>query len=323
VNTPWLLAVLFVLSLVALAMLVRAVLRLLRNSRLGDLPLHERQEIAFPAAGRVVLCMEGPRFTPRFRKLNFELSLPGGTPIAGHRVLFRTVTSGIGWARVTLRSFELPYAGRYELRIAGLSPADLGAPAHRIVFMRPHLAQSVLLAVGITFASALAIASLVFLLLSFVPVAEAIDPGRANGFMTADGERVALREAYALLHTSRDGGSEFSPELRLVLADREIPQETLAGSAPLPVFELARTGRVRGLLIRLDPEDSSILRLTPLLPPGSAAAATPDRPATGASGRILRNLRRSTQRVSGDLECPPAADLQCTVHFSAPLFTEY
>jgi hypothetical protein len=139
----------------------------------------------------------------------------------------------------------------------------------------------------------------------------------------ADGERVALREAYALLHTSRDGGSEFSPELRLVLADREIPQETLAGSAPLPVFELARTGRVRGLLIRLDPEDSSILRLTPLLPPGSAAAATPDRPATGASGRILRNLRRSTQRVSGDLECPPAADLQCTVHFSAPLFTEY
>ena len=35
-NKPWLLVVLFVLSLAALAMLVRALLRLLRNSRLGD-----------------------------------------------------------------------------------------------------------------------------------------------------------------------------------------------------------------------------------------------------------------------------------------------
>jgi len=323
VNTPWLLAALCVLSLAALAMLVRAVLRLLRNSRLGDLPLNERQEIAFSAAGRVVLCMEGPRFTPRFRRLKFELSLPGGTPIASRGALFRTVTSGIRWARVTLRSFELPYAGRYELRIAGLSAADAGAPAHRVVFMRPHLARSLLLVVGITLASALAIASLVFLLLSFVPAALAIDPGRASGFMTADGERVALREAYALLHSGHDRGSDFSPELRLVLADREIPQASLAGSAPLPVLELARTGKVRGLLIRLDPDDSGALRLTPLLPPGSAAAAASDRPVTRASGRVLRNLRLSAQRVGGDLECPPAADLQCTVHFSAPLFTEY
>ena len=322
-NKPRLLAVLFVLSLAALAMLVRAVLRLLRNSRLGDLPLHERQEITFPAAGRVVLCMEGPRFTPRFRKLKFELSLPGGTPIAGHRSLFRTVTSGIRWARVTLRSFELPYAGRYELRIAGLSPADAGVPAHRIVFMRPHLARSLALVVGITLMSALAIASLVFLLLSFVPEAAAIDPGRASGFMTADGERIALREAYALLHASREGGAEFPPELRLVLADREIPQASLAGPAPLPVLELARTGKVRGLLIRLDPDDYGSLRLTPLLAPGSVAAGAVDRRGTGASDRILRNLRLSPQRVGGDLECPPAADLQCTVHFSAPLFTEY
>ena len=322
-NTPWLLAVLCVLSLAALAMLVRAVLRLLRNSRLGDLPLHERQEIAFSAAGRVVLCMEGPRFTPRFRRLKFELSLPGGTPIASRGALFRTVTSGIRWVRVTLRSFELPYAGRYELRIAGLSPADAGAPAHRIVFMRPHLARSLLLVVGITRASALAISSLVFLLLSFVPAALAIDPGRASGFMTVDGERVALREAYALLYSGHDRRSDFSPELRLVLADREIPQASLAGTAPLPVLELARTGKVRGLLIRLDPDDSGALRLTPLLPPGSAAAAASDRPVTRASGRVLRNLRLSAQRVGGDLECPPAADLQCTVHFSAPLFTEY
>jgi hypothetical protein len=323
VNTPWPLAALFLLSLAALAVLVRAVLRLLRNSRLGDLPLLERQQIDFPAAGRVVLCLEGPRFTPRLRKLQFELSLPGGTPVAGHRVLFRTVTSGIRWARVTLRGFDLPYAGRYELRIGGLAPADAGAPAHRIVFMRPHLARSFALVVGITLASSLAIASLVFLLLSFVPAAKAIDPGRASGFMTAGGERFALSEAYALLRGDRDHGSESAPELRLVLADREVPQESLAGPAPLPVLELARTGMVRGLLIQLDPDDPGALRLTPLLPAGPAATAAPDRRGNGASRPILRNLRLSPQRVGGDLECPPAPELQCTVHFSAPLFTEY
>ena len=162
---PWLLAALFALSVAALVLLVRAVLRMLRAARLFDVPLLERQDVEFPAAGRVVLCIEGPRFTTRFRRLACELRLPGGVPVAGRRVLFRTVTSGVSKARVTLRTYDIPFAGRYELGIPGLAPQDAGAPDHRIVFMRPHLARGLLLTVGITLASSVAIASLVFFLL--------------------------------------------------------------------------------------------------------------------------------------------------------------
>lgn len=171
---PWLLAALFVLAVAALARLILAVVRMLRAAHLCDAPLRPRQQIEFPTAGKVVLCMEGPRFTPRFRNLSFELRQPGGAEIAGHRILFRTVASGLSRARVTLRTYDLPMAGRYELAIHGLEPQHIDAPGHTVTFMRPHLARTVLLVIGITFASCLAISSLVFFLLSVLPTAAAI-----------------------------------------------------------------------------------------------------------------------------------------------------
>jgi hypothetical protein len=204
-TRPWLLAALFVLALAALAALIRAVLRTLRTARLCSVPLRAHQDIEFPAAGRVLLCMEGPRLTPRFRKLRFELQLPGGPTVAGRRILFRSVTSGVATARVSLRSFDLPYSGRYQLDIHGLSPADIDTPLHSVVFMRPHFARSLLLIFGILCASGLAIASLVFFLLLAIPTAAAIDPGRADGYVRLNGARVELREAFAHLHPNRNG----------------------------------------------------------------------------------------------------------------------
>jgi hypothetical protein len=171
---PWLLAALFVLAVAGLARLIRAVVSMLRAARLCDVPLRPRQPIEFPSAGTFVLCMEGPRFTPRFRKLRFELRQPGGAEVAGHRILFRTVASGLSRARVTLRTYDLPMAGRYELAIHGLEPQHIDAPEHTVVFMRPHLARTVLLVIGITLASCMAISSLVFFVLSVLPTAAAI-----------------------------------------------------------------------------------------------------------------------------------------------------
>jgi hypothetical protein len=168
---PWLLAILFLLALAALASLVRAVAGMLRSARLCAVPLRPSQTVEFPAAGRVVLCIEGPRFTPQFRRLRFELRQLGGAEVAGHRILFRLVASGISRARVTLRTYDLPMTGRYELVIHGLPPQHVDASEHAIVFMRPHLARTVLLIIGITLASALAVSSLVFFLLSVVPTA--------------------------------------------------------------------------------------------------------------------------------------------------------
>jgi len=322
VTSPWLLTALLLLSVAALGMLIRAVLATLRAARLFDVPLLESQRVEFPTAGPVVLCMEGPRFTPRFRKLRYELRLPEGTAIAGHRILFRTVASGIAKARVTLRTYDLPHAGHYLLDIHGLEPTDVNAPHHRIVFMRPHLARSVALVVGITFVSMLAIASLVFLLLSVMPTAAAIDPGRATGYVQVHGERIELREAFAHLHRNPAGGLPFTPELRVVLADREVAQASLAGLDALPVLELARIGQVRGLLIRLDPDDPGTLLITLLSPPRTAGDPPVTLRHTGPRGEVIRQMQLSPQRVAGDIVCPPATDLQCSAHFSAPVFNE-
>ena len=321
-NSPWLPAALFVACLAALGLLVRAVLGTLRSARLCDVALLERQEVEFPAAGRVVLCMEGPRFTPRFRKLGYELRLPGGAPVAGRPILYRTVTSGVSKARVTLRSFDLPFAGRYQLSIRGLEPPDVGAPQHRIVFMRPHLARSVMLVVGITLASMLAIASLVFFLLAVIPTAAAIDPGRATGYVEIDGERVELREAYAHLHGNVDGRLPFTPELRIVLTDLEIPQASLAGLESLPVLELARAGKVHGLLIRLDPDVPGTVLVTLLVPPRAADESPVTFRYSHPDAGIVRQLKRSSTRVGGTVECPTTGELKCSVQFSAPVFNE-
>jgi hypothetical protein len=223
VDSPWLLASLFAACLVALGLLVRAMLRTLRRARLCDLPLREQQQIEFPTEGRIVLCMQGPRFTPRFRRLRYELRLPGGAEVPGRPVLFRLVTSGLSQARVTLRTFAIPFAGRYQLRIEGLQPDDLDSPRHRIVFMRPHLLRSVLLIVGTTLVSALAVTSLVFFLLAVIPTAAAIDPGQASGYLEIDGKRIELREAFAHLHRNPDGRLPFTPELRIVLVTLLLP----------------------------------------------------------------------------------------------------
>ena len=319
--SPWLFAALFVLSLAALAALIRAVLRSLRAARLCEVPLDERQEIAFESAGAVVLCVEGPRFTPRLRRLVYELRLPGGAPVAGRPVLFRTVTSGLARARVTLRRFDLPYAGRYQLQIHGLEPAHVGAASHRVVFMRPHTLRSVVLVVGITLASALTIASLVLFLLGVIPSAAAIDPGRAEGWVEFDGERVELREAFAHLHPNRDGRLPYTPELRVVLADREIPQESLRGLDELPVLELAAAGRVRGLLLRLDPDEPGTLSITPLARPPGSLESPGTRRYTGTDEAFLRRLRLAPTRVGGEITCPPGG-ARCEVRFSAPVFSE-
>jgi hypothetical protein len=319
--SPWLFAALFVLSIAALAALIRAMLRTLRGARLCDVALGDRQELAFESAGPVILCMEGPRFTSRFRRLVYELRLPGGTPVAGRPVLFRSVTSGIAKARVTLRRFDLPYAGRYQLAVHGLEPADVGAAEHRIVFMRPHTARSVALVVGVTLAAAVAVASLVLFLLGSIPSAAAIDPGRAEGWIEFDGERIGLPAACAHLHPNREGRLPYTPELRIVLADREIPQASLRGLGELPVLELAAAGGVRGLLLRLDPDEPGTLSITPLVPASDSHGSPATRRYTGTREAVVRRLRLAPTRVGGEITCPPGGP-RCELRFSAPVFNE-
>lgn len=321
-NQPWLLGASFLLGLALLGALVRAAIRTVRAARICAAPLRERQLVEFPVGGRVLLCIEGPRFTPQFRHLRYELSQPGGAAVPGRPVVLRAVASGRSGARMTLRSYTLPFGGRYQLDIQGLRPTDIDAPGHLVVFTRPHLHRVVLLVVGMVIAAGVAITSLVFLLLALVPAAGAIDPGRVSGFVQSGARRIALNEAYAQLHRHPAAEPRHRPELRILLADREVPQASLAGDDPLPLLELAHDGALRGVLLRLDPDDPDTLTLTLLLPSESSDAAILALGSPGRQARILRDLRLGPQRVSGSIECPREGDLQCSARFSAPVFND-
>jgi len=151
--------------------------------------------------------------------------------------------------------------------------------------------------------------------------AAAIDPGRAEGWIELDGERVELREAYAHLHPNGEGRLPYTPELRIVLTDREIPQESLRGLDELPVLGLAAAGRVRGLLLRLDPDGPGTLSITPLAPASGDQESPGTRHYTGTGEDVVRRLRLAPTRVGGEITCPPGGP-RCELRFSAPVFNE-
>jgi len=64
-----------------------------------------------------------------------------------------------------VRVYEIPRPGRYILQTRGLGPAQERDAEHRLVFARPHLAQSIGYTVVITLSGVAFIASLVFFLL--------------------------------------------------------------------------------------------------------------------------------------------------------------
>jgi hypothetical protein len=164
-NVLWIAAPLMCLSALLVGLCIRNVLRLVKAAKVLSVPLVEQQTIEFPEAGRMVLCVEGPRFTTRFARLDYELSTDSGAPVEGRTAWFHATTTGVKWARVEVRVYEIPHPGRYVLQVRGLGAAQERDAQHHLVFMRPHLAQSLGYIIGITFSALVFIASLVFFLL--------------------------------------------------------------------------------------------------------------------------------------------------------------
>ncbi len=154
-----------VAALAALVFLIRGVVATLRKAHLFSVPVAEAQEVQFAEAERVVLSVEGPRFTSRFARAGFELKGVNGDPVEGRRAWFRARTSGISTARIELLKYDIPRPGRYVLRMTGLGPAQDADAGHAVVFMRPHLKQTVAYVLGIVLASGVLITSLVFFVL--------------------------------------------------------------------------------------------------------------------------------------------------------------
>jgi hypothetical protein len=161
----WLGVPVMVIALAALGMLIAGVVGLMKKSTLSRVPLAERQEVQFAEAGPVVLIMEGPHLSTRYKQVGFELSGIAGDRIEGRRALFHARSSGISKARMELLKYDIPRPGRYLLRMTGLGAPQANDVHHAILFARPHLAQSVGYVLGIILASGVFIVSLVFFLL--------------------------------------------------------------------------------------------------------------------------------------------------------------
>jgi hypothetical protein len=171
-NALWISIPVFIVSVVSLVYLILDVIKVMKQAHLTSVPLMKEQEVEFAKAGRVVLCMEGPLFTSRFANLSYTLIGPEGNPTEKRRSWFRSHTSSFSKVRMELEYYKIPRPGQYTLHIVGLEPGEKPDHDHRIVFMLPHLAQSVARVVGILLAGMFLIGSLVLFLMRFLSLGD-------------------------------------------------------------------------------------------------------------------------------------------------------
>jgi hypothetical protein len=163
-NGLWISMPAFIMSAASLVYLIRDVIKVMKQAHLISVPLVEQQAVEFAEAGRVVLCMEGPRFTSRFANLSYRLIGPDGREAKCRRSWFRSHTSGVSKVRMELEYYEVSSPGPHTLQIKGLKPGQEPDADHRIVFMKPHLARSIANVIGIVLAGMLLIGSVVLFL---------------------------------------------------------------------------------------------------------------------------------------------------------------
>ena len=172
---------------------------------------------------------------------------------------------------------------------------------------------------------------LVWTCLILPPAASAIDPGRVQGNLQVNGQAITLTQAYAHLHDNAEGLLDRPRELRLLLTDREVPQESLSGLAPLTALaRLARDGHLQGLLLRLDPKDPRQLELTLLSSPPTPGPEFLTRIIPNNDLHSVLKMKIHPQRLGGAFICPPEPQpeasgrpiLACSLRFSAPVFHE-
>jgi len=132
----------------------------LRESILARLPAVSEQDVRFPAAGPVVLCIEAPHFSTAFAGADFTMRDDYGHEVPSTPIVFRSKVSGFSRVRLSVRAFDVPRAGRYRLVASGIAPGrDMSQAA--IVFARPFVGAMVLCILGIVFGGMALIAGIV------------------------------------------------------------------------------------------------------------------------------------------------------------------
>jgi hypothetical protein len=174
----------------------------------------------------------------------------------------------------------------------------------------------------------------VMLLLSFllaaIPAAFALDPGTAKGSLKVGGKDVPLKVSIAYVHDNAEGMLDRPRELRIALIDREIPQDALSGIGIPPVMQIAREGKVRGVLLRLDPGNLKEILVTLLDKPADPRMSLMTQTISDSSLDAFRKLTVANNRAIGEIErrdsrSSASADMPTVdfaVQFNAPVFSE-
>jgi len=164
-HGAWLLAAGLGLGVFLLWRFIRAATRLMDKNCICRLPLVAEQPVDIGQAGRVILWLEGPLLTTRFKGVNFELTNTDGALVKGRLALFRQGSSGFSKARMADRVFTIVRPGRHVLHAKGLGAPRNGDERHGLLLMRPFLVQTVRCILGIVAGAFLIIGSVVGLLI--------------------------------------------------------------------------------------------------------------------------------------------------------------
>ena len=170
------------------------------------------------------------------------------------------------------------------------------------------------------------LALLAIALLGLARPAAALDPGTADGSVTLGGKSIELKTAYAT-HYFNDQGLADAPELRILLADRKVDADLLSGPLVDAVERAARSGQIRGVLLRVDPEKlgAAPVRGTLLMPVQSAQDSLMHFTIANDTGGF-EELKVSKTRVTGSASFrSTGGDVPAFSYgtkFSAPLFRD-
>jgi hypothetical protein len=157
-----------------------------------------------------------------------------------------------------------------------------------------------------------------------------IDPGVAHGSIRVNEKNITLRHAYAHLHDNAEGLLDKAERFRVLFTDREVPANALDGIAFLPVMELAKQGRVQGLMFEMAPDDPDNVVMTLLLPPSGPGRFLIRQTINAAGADLFKEWSLTDRRVAGAIERseerePGLADfpaISYSVKFDAPIFNE-
>jgi hypothetical protein len=137
-----------VLGAALLAYSIMRLLAVVRASVIARVPAVPEQDVEFKEAGQIVLCIETTHFGSAFSGVDFALRDAVGRDLASAPIVFRTKVSGFARVRLSVRTFEIPRAGRYRLVAIGIPPGrDMSEAA--LVLTRPFAGAMVLWILGI------------------------------------------------------------------------------------------------------------------------------------------------------------------------------